>query len=115
MALLLRWFFNGVALVFTAYLLDGIEVSGFGAALVASLVLGIVNAIIRPIFLLLTLPLNLLTLGLFTFVVNAIMLMLVASLVSGFSVNGFFSALLGSVILSLSSSLLTSLVKDDRR
>ena len=115
MALLLRWIFNGVALVFTAYLLDGIQVSGFGAALVASLVLGIVNAIIRPLFLLLTLPLNILTLGLFTFVVNAVMLMLVASVVSGFSVNSFFSALIGSVILSLTSSLLTSLVKDNRR
>ncbi len=115
MKLLIRWLFNGIALVFTAYLLEGIEISGFGAALVAALVLGIVNAIIRPVFLLLTLPLNLLTLGLFTFVVNGIMLMLAAAVVSGFEIDGFFSALLGSVILSLTSSLLTSLVKDKNR
>lgn len=115
MSLLVRWFLNSVALIFTAYLLEGIYLNGFGAALMASLVLGIINALIRPLFLLFTLPLNLLTLGLFTFVVNGIMLMLTASLVAGFEVRGFLTAILGSIILSLASSLLTALVKGRER
>jgi len=112
MNLLIRWFFNAAALVFTAYLLDGIDIGGFGAALVASLVLGIINAVIRPVFLLFTLPLNFLTLGLFTFVVNGIMLKLTAVVVGGFEVRGILPAILGSVILSLVSWLLSSLVRE---
>jgi len=114
MGLFVRWLLNAVALVVAAYLLDGIQIGSFGTALVAALVLGIVNAIIRPVFLLLTLPLNLLTLGLFTFVINGIMLMLAASLVGGFHIDGFFAALIGSVILSVTSWFLTSLIKDER-
>lgn len=114
MSLLLRWLLNAVALIATAYLLDGIYVSGPVAALVASLVLGIANAIIRPLFLLLTLPINLLTLGLFTFVINGIMLKLAAALVGGFYVQGLFTAVLGSIVLSIISYLLSALVKDDK-
>ncbi len=113
MRLLVRWVLNGLALILTAYLLEGIQLSGFGAALVASLVLGIVNAIIRPVLLFFTLPLNLLTLGLLTFIINGIMLKLTASLVSGFEVKGFFTAVFGSILISLASSLLTALVSDD--
>ncbi len=113
MRMLIRWVLNGLALILTAYLLEGIQLSGFGAALVASLVLGIVNAIIRPVLLFFTLPLNLLTLGLLTFIINGIMLKLTASLVSGFEVRGFFTAVLGSILISLASSLLTALVSDD--
>lgn len=111
MSLLMRWLVNAAALIFVAYLLDGINISGIGAALLASLVLGIVNAVIRPVFLLLTLPLNFLTLGLFTFVINGIMLKLAASVVAGFEVRGFLTAVLGSIILSLVSSVLSSLVR----
>lgn len=112
MSLLVRWLFNAIALFATAYLLDGIYVSGPAAALMASLVLGIANAVIRPLFLLLTLPINLLTLGLFTFVVNGIMLKLAAALVGGFYVQGFFTAIIGSIVLSIISYLLSALVKD---
>ena len=82
-----------------------------GMALIAALVLGIVNAIIRPILMVFTLPLNVLTLGLFTFVINAFMLMIVGALVSGFAVDGFFAALLGSVVLSVVSAILSWLLK----
>lgn len=113
MNLIVRWLLNAAALGITAYLLEGIAISGFGTALIASLVLGIVNAVIRPVFLLFTLPLNFLTLGLFTFVINGLMLMLAAAVVPGFEIRGFFSAVVGSVMLSLTSFLLTSLVKEE--
>lgn len=112
MSLLIRWLLNGLALLLTATFLEGISISGPGAAFMAALVLGIVNAVIRPLFLLLTLPLNIITLGLFTFVVNGLMLMIAAGLVRGFAVSGVFSAIVGSIVLSLISSLLTALVKD---
>lgn len=112
MSLLIRWLLNGLALLLTAALLEGIKISGPGAALMAALVLGIINAVIRPLFLLLTLPLNIISLGLFTFVVNGLMLMIAAGLVRGFVVSGIFSAIVGSIVLSLISSLLTALVKD---
>jgi putative membrane protein len=85
-----------ISLVFT-----GVTLSGFASALVAALVLGFVNAIIKPIILLLTLPITLLTLGLFSLVINALMLMLTSSLVSGFHVDGFITALMASIVLSL--------------
>ena len=110
--MLIRWLLNAVALLLTAYILDGIQIDGVGAALMASLVLGIVNAIIRPIFIFFTLPINFLTLGLFTFVINGIMLLLTASLVNGFAVRGFFAAIIGSIVLSLVSGILTALLKD---
>lgn len=109
--MILRWLLNGLALLITAYIIEGIYISGPMAALVASLVLGIVNAIIRPIFVLFTLPLNVLTLGLFTFVINGIMLKLTAILVSGFEVNGALAAFFGAIILSIVSALLTAITK----
>ncbi|KNZ68439.1 hypothetical protein Tfer_3017 [Thermincola ferriacetica] len=110
--LALRWFFNALALFITAYLLDGVMISGFGSALVAALVLGIVNAVIRPVILFFTLPLNFLTLGLFTFVVNALMFKLVSVVVDGFVVEGFFAALVGSLLLTIISGFLSALVRD---
>lgn len=114
LSLLVRWLLNSVALIITAYLLDGIYVSGLGAALVASLVLGIVNAVIRPIFWLLTLPVNIFTLGLFTFILNGIMLKLAASVVGGFSINGIIPAVIGSILLSITSYLFTILIGDKK-
>ena len=110
--LLVRWLVNALALFLTAQLLGpAFQVTGFGAALVAAAVLGIVNAVIRPVLLLLTLPLNIVTLGLFTFVINAVMLLLVSHVIAGFRVEGFGTALLGSVILSFISMILSALVR----
>ncbi|MDY0324529.1 MAG: phage holin family protein [Candidatus Carbobacillus sp.] len=109
--MLARFIVNAIVLLLLPYLHIGIEVSGIGAALVAALVLGLVNALIRPIVLLLTLPLNILTLGLFTFVVNALMFWLVSAVVKGFNVAGFGSALLGTILLSVISGILTRIIR----
>lgn len=105
MRLLVRWLINAGAILLVAWILDGIEVRGPVAALLAAAVLGIVNAVIRPVVLFLTLPIGCLTLGLFTFVVNALMLWLTAAVVDGFEVHGFLSALIGSLLISLVSSV----------
>jgi putative membrane protein len=109
-AVIVRWLVNTVALLLTAWLVPGIGVESIWAGLLAALVLGVVNAIIRPVLLLLTLPLNVLTLGLFTLVINGLMLWLVSAVVPGFSVSGFWSALVGAVVLSVVSFLLSHLI-----
>lgn len=109
---ILRWLLSGLSLILTAAIISGIEVKSFFAALFAALVLGIVNAFIRPIILFFTIPLNILTLGLFTLVVNGFMLQITSSVVNGFEVNGFWSAFVGALILSIISSILNALVKD---
>ena len=101
MSLLARWLLNAAALMLVAYLYPGVTVESFGAALVAALVLGLVNALIRPLLVILTLPVTLLTLGLFLFVINALLFWLVAEVVGGFHVAGFGAALLGSILFSL--------------
>ena len=107
LTLLARWIVNAAALLLVAYLYPGVHVAGFGTALVAALVLGLVNAVIRPILVVLTLPVTILTLGLFLFVINALLFWLAATLVSGFTVTGFGAALLGSILYSV-ITLLTS-------
>jgi len=109
--LIARLIINALAVYVTAKLLDGVAIDVFVTALVVSLVLGIVNVLIKPVLLLLTLPLNILTLGLFTWVINAIMILITQSLVSGFRVASFGWALLFSLVLSVISSLLQNLVK----
>lgn len=111
MGFLVRWLINAVALYVTTLVIKGVKVPDFGAALVAALVLGIVNAVIRPVVLLLTLPLNIVTLGLFTFVVNAAMLYIVSK-VTALRVDGFWAAFLGAIVLSIVSAVLTRLVVD---
>lgn len=106
-----RWLINAVALYLTTLIVKGVRVPDFGAALIAALVLGIVNAVIRPVALILTLPFNILTLGLFTFVVNAGMLYLVSK-VTALRLDNFWAALLGAVVLSIVSAVLTHLVAD---
>ena len=102
MNLLLRWLISALALLLIAYLLPGITVANFfPAALVAALVLGLVNAFIRPVVKMLTLPLTCLTLGLFSLVVNAVLFWAVAAFVDGFAVDGIVAALLGSIAYSL--------------
>lgn len=105
--LLLRWVINALALLAVAYLYTGVKFDSFTAAMIAALVLGLVNAILRPILLILTLPVTILTLGLFIFVINALMFWLAAEMVSGFHVAGFMAALIGSVLYSI-ITLLTS-------
>ena len=107
---IIRLLVNAVALVIVAYFLPGVHVAGWTAAIIAAFVLGIVNAVLRPILLLLTLPVVILTLGLFTFVINAITFWLVAHVVPGFTVDSFWSALLGGLVLSIVSYVLSSLV-----
>ncbi len=104
--LILRWLLNTLALMVVAYLVPGFNIASFWTALVAAAILGIVNLLIRPILLLLTLPVNILTLGLFTFVINALMLLLVANIVQGFSINSFGTALFAAIIFWLVSMVL---------
>jgi putative membrane protein len=113
--LLLRWLILTVAIMVSAHLFPGIQVNGFGTALFAALVLGILNAFFRPILFILTLPINLLTLGLFTFVINALLLMMTSGLIGGLVVKGFWSALVGSLIISLVSWLLSSFINGQGR
>lgn len=108
----IRWLTLTGAIIFTSYLLDGIKVSGFFSAILAAAMLGILNAFFRPIALLLTLPINILTLGLFTFVINALMLTLASGVIPGFSVNGFWAAIFGSLMISAISWLLNSFIND---
>jgi putative membrane protein len=115
MTMIVRLAINAVALLAVAYLLDGVEVAGFGAALIAALLLAVVNVTLRPLLLLLTIPINLVTLGLFTFVINAAMLLLVANLVGGFSIAGFGSALMAALLLSVVSWALNGLAGTRRR
>jgi len=107
MMLLARLILNAAALLLVAYLYPGVHVDGFGSALIAALVLGLVNAIVRPILVILTLPVTLVTLGLFLFVINALLFWLVAEIVPGLQVSGFWAALLGSILYSV-ITLLTS-------
>lgn len=99
--ILIRWMGSALGLLLAAYLVPGIQVSGFGRALIAAAVLGLVNLLIRPLIFLFTLPINLLTFGLFTFVINGFMLWITSQVVKGFEVSGFFAALFGSLILML--------------
>jgi putative membrane protein len=101
--LLLRWAINAGALFALPYIIQSIQVKDIKVAVITALVLGLVNAIIRPLALLITLPINILTLGLFTFVINALLFWGVAYFVDGFSVGGFWSALIGSIVFSLIS------------
>lgn len=101
MKILLRWFLLAAALVALAHLYSGVEVSSLGAALWAALVLGLLNAILRPLLVILTFPVTILTLGLFLFVINALMFYLASSMLDGFGVRDFWAALLGSLIYSV--------------
>ena len=107
MKLLLRWVINAAALLLIAQFLTGITLSGWYAAFVTIFILGLVNAVIRPILLFFTLPINILTLGLFTFVVNGLLLWFVSTVVEGFVVSSFGAAFVGALLLSLISGVAT--------
>jgi putative membrane protein len=108
MKLLVRWLLLAAALLLVAYLYPGVSVASFGSAMVAALVLGLLNTIVRPLLVLLTLPVTLLTLGLFLFVINAATFWAAASVLQGFNVNGFTAALIGSLIYSLCGMVIDS-------
>ncbi len=114
LTLLARWIVNAAALLLVAYLYPGVQVASLGAALFAALLLGLVNAVIRPLLVILTLPVTLLTLGLFIFVINAMLFWFVAEIVRGFQVTGFGSALIGSILYSF-ITLVTSWILFSRR
>lgn len=101
----LRWLISALSLLLVGYTIPGIVVDGFFYALVAAAFLGICNAVVRPIIIILTLPLTILTLGFFIFVVNALMLVLVSAIIKGFHVTGFWSAFWGAIFLTLLSWL----------
>ncbi|WP_251864348.1 phage holin family protein [Achromobacter sp. Marseille-Q4962] len=110
MALILVWILNAVALLAVAYLLPGITVASFGSALIAALVLGLVNMLVKPVLVLLTLPITIVTLGLFLIVINALLFWFVGSVLRGFQVNGFWWAVGGAILYSIISGLLTKLI-----
>ena len=115
MTLIVRWFINALALMLVAYLYSGVQVSGIFAALIAALVLGLVNAFIRPVLVFLTFPVTILTLGLFIFIINAFLFWFVAEIVDGFKVTGFMAALIGSLMFSVVSLVTSWLVSDKKK
>ncbi|WP_323018944.1 phage holin family protein [Castellaniella sp.] len=110
MMLLLVWILNAVALLVVAYLLPGITVASFGSALIAALVLGLLNTVVKPLLILLTLPLTFVTLGLFLLVLNALVFWWAGSILKGFQVDGFWWAVIGAIVYSLVSGALASLL-----
>jgi putative membrane protein len=110
MSLILVWILNAVALLVVAYLLPGIAVASFGSALIAALVLGLLNMLVKPVLVLLTLPITIVTLGLFLLVLNALLFWFAGSVLKGFQVNGFWWAVAGAILYSLISGLLSRLI-----
>ena len=100
MKLLLKWLLSAAALLFVAYVYGGVQVQSFSSALIAAFVIGLFNAVLRPVLVILTLPVTVVTVGLFLFVINALMFWAAAGVLDGFYVNGFMAALLGSLIYS---------------
>ena len=113
--LFIRWLILTAAILCASYLIDGIRVDGFFSALFAAAILGILNAFFRPILLILTLPINILSLGLFTFVINALLLKMASGVISGFEVKGFWSAVFGSLIISIVGWILSVFINSQGR
>lgn len=110
MRLVLLWLINAISLLAVAYLMPSVVVSSFTTALVAALILGLVNTVIRPVLVLLTLPVTLLTLGLFIFVINGLLFWFVGSFIEGFTVQGFWAGFLGAMVYSIVSWFLSTIV-----
>lgn len=113
MTILLAWAINALCLLALPYLLSSVQVAGFGTALVVALILGLLNVLIRPVLIILTLPINILTLGLFTFVINGLLFWLVSRIVDGFSITSFGWAVVAAFVYSLISWAVSSLVMRD--
>jgi putative membrane protein len=101
MGIIFAWIIITIAILLAAYLIPGIKVDSLGSAIIGAAILGLLNALIKPIFIILTLPITLLTLGLFIFVINALLFWLAGSIIRGFSVRSFGSALLGSLVVTV--------------
>ena len=108
MKLIARWLLSAAALLAVAYIYSGVQVTSFTAALIAAFVIGLLNTVVRPLLVVLTLPVTLVTVGLFLFVINALMFWAAASVMSGFNVTGFGAALLGSLIYSVMGMVIDS-------
>jgi putative membrane protein len=106
-----KWILNAAAMLLVARFVRGFEISGMAAALTASVILGVVNTVVKPVLGLLTLPLNIMTLGLFSFVLSAFMLQLTAYVVPGFNLSGWVAAIVGAALLSVVSTALNTLIK----
>ncbi len=115
MRLLLHWVLNALGLLIVAHIVPGFYVRSFGSALIAALVIGLINATVGTLLKILTFPLALLTLGIFWFVINALMLMVASAVLAGFKVDGFLAAFLGAVVLALVNALLHWFVRAPRR
>lgn len=115
MKLILRWLINALALLAITQLFAGFQVDGFYYALIAALIIGLLNAVIRPALLVLTLPINALTLGLFTFVINALIIWFVSSFVEGFAIDGFLTALGAAIVLWAVSVITNWLIKQAKQ
>ena len=103
---------NSVAVYIASYILPGVQVDNLQTILIVAIILGALNAFIKPILVILTLPISIITLGLFTFVINAVLVLLVSAVVPGFMVDGWLPAILGAIVLSIASTILSTLVKD---
>jgi putative membrane protein len=110
MVLFLKWLIMAISIIISSYLIPGVKVNGFFSALWVAFFLGIVNVLIKPILILITLPINVLTLGLFTFVINAMLILLASSVLKGFEVSGFWIAVLFGIVLSLVNYLIGCLL-----
>jgi putative membrane protein len=115
MRLLLVWILNAIALIAVAYLFPGVQVQDWKAAAIAALVLGLVNTLVKPVLVILTLPVTIVTLGLFLLVINALLFWAVASMVPGFHVSGFWAAVLGALLYSVIGWLLSMLIPEKHR
>lgn len=115
MKTILKVLLTAVAVVVLAYFLPGIKVDGYGSAIIVAIVLGLLRIFIKPLLVILTLPITIVTLGLFLFVVNAVIILLAGKLVDGFYVDGFWYALLFSLLLSFFQSVLFSLIKEEKQ
>lgn len=113
MYFVLRWLINTLALLAASYVVPGVSFSGFWPAFVAALIFGLINAVIRPVMIVLTLPVNLITLGFFTLVINALMFWLTASIVKGFTVTGFWPAFFGALVYWIIIMLVNLIEKPD--
>ena len=112
---LLRWFINSLALLVVTYIVKGIEIANLPTVFIAALVLGIINAFLRPLIILVTLPINILTWGLFTFIINGFMFYLVSKIVRGFSIANFWTAFFSALLYSVISLLLNILINKEGR
>jgi len=113
MNILFKWIITTIAIIASSYIVPGVEISGIWTAIWLAVILGLINIIIKPIIIILTLPINIITLGLFTFFINAFIILFASSIVKGFDVHGFWRAMLFSIILLIVSYILNKLIKED--